>query len=183
MRIFFAINLPDEVKNKLEPLIEEARQKNKSTGLRWIKTKSLHLTLHFLGEQNKDAVDLLANIGQKAANDLNPAEAVIDEWGAFPNLTAPRIIYLKMKELPMIKELYQSLSGLLQENGFKTDSRPFRSHITVARNKFTQKVTPSLPKFEPLSWQVDSFELMKSNLLPDGAEYEVLESFPLSEMP
>ena len=76
--------------------------------------------------------------------------------------------------------LQKSLGDKLKAKGFEIDARQFKTHITVARNKDTREnINLKLPNIGELSWEVNSFELMKSNLLPDGAEYEVIKSFTL----
>ena len=62
MRVFLAINLPDIVRYEMEAILEEAKQVNDYPGLKWTKPRSLHLTLHFLDEQEEDAIQKILEI-------------------------------------------------------------------------------------------------------------------------
>lgn len=180
MRVFYAINLPDEVRQSLESVISKARANNPGRELRWVKTELLHLTLHFLGEQSQESIDKLINLSKNVALESAPTEVEIGEWGGFPDLGRPRVIYISLKQAQPLFQLYKSLATQLATAGYETDKRPWRSHITVARNKEPLgKADLQLPELPKNKWMVESFELMKSTLTPDGPIYEVVKSFKL----
>jgi len=160
--------------------VEEVKQANDYGDLRWIKPRSLHLTLHFLGEQDEAALEKIISISENVAKDFHPTDVRVGEWGGFPNLSQPKIVYVSLDNADSLINLQKALADKLKAQGFEIDSRPFKTHITVARNKDSrQTLNLDPPEIGKLNWLVDSFELMKSNLLPDGAEYEVIKSFKL----
>lgn len=180
MRVFYAINLPNAVRYEFEAIIEQASQANQIDYLKWTKPRSLHLTLHFLDEQDDERVSRLIEIGKNVAKNLIPTNASMGDWGGFPNLNQPKILFISLKDADQIIEMHQALSQELKNHHFEVDPRPFDAHITVARIKNNSiPLNLHLPETGEMSWPVESFELMKSNLLPDGAEYDIIESFKL----
>jgi 2'-5' RNA ligase len=181
MRVFLAINLPKNIHYELEAAIGEAQKLNDFDCLRWVKPKSLHLTLHFLGEQNPTGMGKIIEIGRTIAPKFPPAELRLGGWGGFPNLKNPKIINVNLEDHEVVNGLQKELGQELEKIGFEIDKRRFNAHITVCRNKNPfRPLNLKLPELNPLSFTANSFELMKSNLLSDGAEYEVVESFNLT---
>jgi 2'-5' RNA ligase len=180
MRIFLAINLPDTIRYEMEAILEEAKQANDFPGLKWTKPRSLHLTLHFLDDQGDESINKIIEICNQAAQEFKPTNVRVGEWGGFPNLIQPKIVFVSLNDSDTLINLQKFLGDKLNKQGFEIDSRPFKTHITVARNEDSQEMLAlALPDIGELEWKVNSFELMKSSLLPDGAEYEVIKSFKL----
>jgi len=180
MRVFLAINLPDKILYEMEAIIEEAKQMNEDKSLKWVKPKSLHLTLHFLDEQNDEAINQITEISKQVSENFKPSKIRAVDWGGFPNIDKPRILFISLKDSDNFINLHDELGQELKKAGFEIDKRPWQTHVTVARNKNPQPIKLDLPKItEGLEWQVKSFELMKSELMPDGAEYEIIKSFKL----
>src|ERR671937_1155523 len=90
MRLFFALPLPSEVKEKLRPTLEEAR-KVSGGGVGFTKLEQLHFTLAFLGEQPGPDDALAAG---ESLRDLTAFELVLSGVGAFPSTMRPRVIWL-----------------------------------------------------------------------------------------
>jgi len=180
MRVFLAINLPNPVRYELEAILHEAEQNNDFPGLRWIKPKSLHLTLHFLGDQDEQSVKRIIEISKLVAKKFHPLNVRMGEWGGFPNLQQPRIVYISLVDTDVLLNLQKDIGVHLKSAGYEIEKRPWQSHITVARNKnFNNQINLKLPGLSKLEWEISSFELMQSQLLPDGAEYETVKSFAL----
>lgn len=182
MRIFLAINLPDNIKQQLEPIIEQLKLSNRVPSLRWVKPKSMHLTLHFLGDQDEARVQEIIQAIESLGQEFDPCTVKTGDWGAFPNLQNPRVIFFTLTDSDVLINLQKRLGRELEKIGLDIDKRAWQTHITVARNKDARKpLNLDLPQLPELSWEVNSFELMQSNLLPDGAEYEIIKSFNLGK--
>ena len=133
-------------------------------GLRWTSEDQWHVTLRFYGSVEPGDVDALARSLAAAA-------------GATPVLTAtsgPRPFALS----PYVWVLpVDGLASLAARLG--PDERGFRGHITLARGKHRHSFD-GLPAPELVeSWSVDEFCLVKSDLRPEGARYQVLDRWRL----
>ena len=73
---------------------------------------------------------------------------------------------------PLAAELWK----LLAHQGFARDSKPYRPHVTLARK--VQR-PHALGDMHPVEWLVDEFALVESVTLPAGAQYSVLQRWPL----
>ena len=71
--------------------------------------------------------------------------------------------------------------------GYEPETRPFKVHVTVARNTRGHRhaargraPAADAPRGAlPFEWPVDHFCLVQSQLLADGARYEFLKRWPL----
>jgi 2'-5' RNA ligase len=180
MRVFLAVNLPQGIKQELAQILDELRHNYQNLPLKWVEPENLHLTLHFLGDQDENLLERVGRIGERIAPEFNRTGLGLGEWGAFPDLKFPRVIYISLIDSWVLKELQSRLGRELLKAGFETDARPWQAHLTVARNK-DQAQCPGLdlPLLPKLAWDMASFELMRSDLAPDGAKYTILKSFKL----
>ncbi|MBU0649442.1 RNA 2',3'-cyclic phosphodiesterase, partial [Patescibacteria group bacterium] len=161
---------------------QQIKASNQMPSLRWVKSKSMHLTLHFLGEQDQSGVEKIIQAIQNIGAEFNAHTVKAGEWGAFPNLRNPRVIFFKLMDADILINLQKRLGQKLEKIRLDIDKRAWQTHITVARNKNnTGPMDLNLPELPRLAWEVSSFELMQSNLLPDGAEYEIIKSFYLGK--
>ncbi len=98
-RLFFAVPLPDDVREAIRP-IRDAVQAGVGDGqarIRWVRIESLHLTLRFLGPTPLDRAPDLGRAGERAAAAVEPFEVRIGGAGAFPPAGRPRTLWLGLR--------------------------------------------------------------------------------------
>lgn len=180
-RLFVAINLPQKLKNKLSRLILELQKRNKRLAIKWVASKNLHLTLHFLGYLNDDQISEIKKILNRIKGQHSRFKMRVGEIGGFPNLNSPKVIFIDSKETENkeAQKIQKELSRELQKIDLKIDKRPWQEHITLARVK--AKCQPKIPRVEitDSEFEVGSIELMESELGSDGPRYSIVESFEL----
>jgi len=168
-RIFLAINLPEEIKEKLVfyqkyfPLAKE----------RWTKKENLHLTLFFLGNCQKEEVEKLKNIVLKVASLFNPFKVKLQEIILAPSQGKPRMIWATVEKNDKLLSLYQELKNLLsKEKSFfwRLEKREYFPHITLARFK-KEKVLRAKKLELNLEFEAKSIDIMESQLSKKGANY------------
>ena len=186
-RIFIAINLPEEVKKKLE----EYQAKWPDLPVRWTKKDNLHITLIFLGYVSDEELLEICKITREAALRNEPFLINLTKilYGP-PKKMPPRMVWVegeKSKEFAVIRDnLEKSLTASEQVN-FSPEERAFSPHITLGRIKaweFRQiepEERPTVKEEISLSFEVNSIEVMESQLKRGGPEYTILESVPLSK--
>jgi 2'-5' RNA ligase len=182
VRAFIAVELPEEVKLFLKELSEELGAFGRE--VRWTRPQGIHLTLKFLGNVRKDALDSICERASVAFSDMKPVRLGVHGLGAFPGLNKPRVIWAGLKdETGTAALLAEKIESLLEPLGFKREKRPFRPHLTLGRVKsrginpdlktaIVQKMDLSGPSFV-----ADGAILFRSILKPSGAEYEALHRF------
>jgi len=156
MRLFVAINFPDEMKAaiaKIRDSIKEAAFYGNFT-----LTENLHLTLVFLGEcdaQQTKAVKAVMN------ETIFPEFTLaLDKVGYFKR-DGGNTWWMGLKENKPLTDLQADLTGRLQQKGFTLESRKYLPHVTFGREVKLRSgfVQPEVPQ---VSFNVTSIELMKS---------------------
>jgi len=182
-RLFLAINLPSDIKRKLAELILKLQKNNKNKPIKWVADENLHLTLHFLGDTPEEKIpDINQALEPIITNFKTLYFQLSDSINAFPNLNDPQVIFLEMKELndgqtvKLQKQIGESLARL----GFAIDSRPFRLHLTLGRVKFKISLTIPDLRLQITEFQINSIDLMESNLTPAGPVYKIIQKYFLA---
>jgi len=182
MRLFLAIDLPEELKEKVIGLQKSMPFEGSKIVL--VKRDALHITLKFLGEQVEDSVREIINITKSIADKTPRFEITLAGTGAFPSEDYIRVIYLSLKSE---KDILVALSKMLKDSldSFRKDTKETTPHLTIARVRQVKDKEPlkqyiqEHSKEERASFIVDSLKLYKSTLTPEGPLYELVEEFKL----
>lgn len=183
MRLFVGLAVSDVVKEALERLTLRLRAKD--DGLRWSTPDQWHVTLAFLGEVNEEAH---AELVRELREVRQPALALrIDGLGVFERAG---ILHAKVDVTPDLLRLHQAVVAAVKRVGLEVEDRPYRAHITLARNRNrdgrrTIGRLRSLAEQQRLRehWDAYEFLLYESQLSPGGSRYLVQEQFPLTAKP
>lgn len=163
-RVFTAINLPEEMKKKLA----DYQSKWLELPCRWTKKNNLHITLEFFGYVSDEE---LVEICQ------NTRELVLKHKPF--SITLNKICYGPPKKIP--PRMIWVLGEKIQEFGFIP-------HITLGRIKtweFRQiepEERPEVNEDIDLTFEVNSIEVMESQLKRGGPIYTTLELCPLTPL-
>ncbi len=178
-RLFLAIKLPPEVKGVLYGMQDDMKKVFKHSKITWVDPEIAHITLQFLGDVlEEDLESLISEI--RAGEYPEPFELETRSTSCFPNPKKPKTLYIETSNHTAATGLHKRLSKILVENGFEIDDRPWVPHITLGRVKTQSETYPSEGfEVEPVSFEVDSFELLESDLSEDGPIYTTLEIFKL----
>jgi 2'-5' RNA ligase len=169
-RLFFAL-LPDpDTSVRLYRLGGELLGDRRG---RRIPPENLHLTLAFLGDVNAERQGCLER--EAAALRTPSFTLMLDQAGFWPR---KQLLWAGGVPPAELLELVRALNQGLVNCGLETETRPFRAHLTLARNAPQPRSCPD-GAIIPLAWHVREFALVASQTLPTGARYEVLRSWPL----
>lgn len=185
MRIFFAIDFPENIKEILLERIINFKQS--FPAFKWIKKPALHLTLKFIGEVPSDLVDQIGELLKGPLGSINAFSLSTTQFGFFPNPKRARVFYLDLEKSEVLNKCFNTIEENLETLGIEKENRRFHPHITLARIK---NVTPSDYKLSVLNNQniqklkTDVLEiiLMQSELLPSGARYTPVQRFSLRQV-
>src|SRR5690606_28768630 len=128
MRLFIAINFEEQVKEKIQEIIEDL-EKNSFQG-RFVGKEHLHLTLEFLGEIPEERVEKIKSIMDKPS--YNPFVLKLSQIGYFKRHEG-NIYWLGLDQNKSLIDTQRTLHKLLDEEGFKLEDRPYKPHITLGR--------------------------------------------------
>jgi len=188
-RLFIAINLPENIKNKL---IKYQKQWA-DLPVRWTIKSNLHITLVFIGYVNDDEMYEIINIVKKVSEQHEPFNINLEKIILGPASAKasagrlPRMFWVEGENSSEIAKLKDNLENSLlssQNSGYKKkETRSYKPHITLGRIKTGQwrklDVQPKIDEKFEHSFLIETIEVMQSNLKRSGAEYSVLESISL----
>lgn len=182
-RLFIAVNLPENVKNEIEKAIEKIRFE--FTGdIRFVERKNWHITITFLGWQEDGAIGPILDAAKKTAEDFDAPEIEITDIDYGPKNKPPRMIWLNggVKTSKKLAEIKDDLENNLVDGGvvFGKEHRVLNVHITLARLQ-TFDDLPAIKTELNIKFPANSLDLMESELLRSGSEYDILQSFPFRD--
>ena len=154
--------------------------------VRWVRAELLHLTVKFLGEVDEGRIPNIEACLRDAVDGTREFQLPVREFGAFPTVKHPRVLWVGCEELPVLELLYDSIERAMSALEFVLDGRPFRPHATIGRVaraakkadfKELQGDLEELDFWEEAS--IASVDVMQSVLSGDGPRYTRLAAVEL----
>jgi 2'-5' RNA ligase len=184
MRTFIAINLPAKERQRIHRSVRALR--DGGLPVRWVEPDNLHLTLKFLGELRPERLAEVETSLARVAASTACFTLTLGEFGAFPTLRRPRVIWLGAAASPELRCLKQDLEWALADRGFEPETRAFHPHVTLGRADPGDRAG-AFRRLDELVGElqfsaevpVHAVELMRSQLSKDGAHYSVVASAKL----
>jgi len=180
IRSFISIEVPQPIREQMV-LVPEPLKSVKGK-FSWASTNNLHITLKFLGDCTRGRLEAISRRLAEIAARHAPFDLSFDGVGVFPGHSAPRIVWLGVKNgREQLVNLAEDVADSMEQIGFKKESRPFRPHITLARVKYLsardglRTAIERMPKVHTDPMRARHIFLMRSQLNPKGAIYTVIE--------
>lgn len=173
MRLFVSIDFPESILKEIHSWIPDLKEWKK------VSVHQMHLTLVFLGdcsdEEKKEINRMLSEV------EFTPFEITIEGLGAFPNKSAPRIIWAGVRQNDPLMNLQQRISDSLK-NHIKSNHSSYTPHITLTRKKSRKGINHIVKqnlqkKTGDLVTKVESFQLKQSVLKSSGSKHETLNIY------
>jgi RNA 2',3'-cyclic 3'-phosphodiesterase len=170
VRLFFALWPPAATAATLAAWAGRAQS---VTGGKVTRSETIHLTLAFLGEVAENRVADAISAAKKARGEPHALPIELAKVWAHNSLVwvGPE------RTPPALDALARSLRAQLQAEGFAIEARPFAAHVTLVRKAHRAARLPALPA---LDWPVEEFTLVRSQLLPKGSSYEIIDRIGLA---
>lgn len=182
-RIFFALPLPESARDHLHRWIEA--HKPELPLARWSHPLDYHITLKFIGDVPSHEAATIQTHPLFQNVTASSFSLQLDRLGTFGKPAAPSVLWCGVSgELPALTRLQAEVEAACQHLGYPAEDRPYRPHITVARQywgngpfRMPQGDFPGAFYDEP--FQADRFILYRTNT---GASprYEPIAEYRLS---
>jgi 2'-5' RNA ligase len=176
MRLFVAIELPDEIKQGIARIQEQLRKTGAGAG--WTRPEGIHLTLKFLGEAPETKAQEIMRALDAAVKGTGKLSLTVEGTGIFPNAKNPRVLWIGVGgDIERLAGLQASIEDAMDKVGFEREAREFSPHITLARIKFPKPRDNWQQKIEGIKdvklggFEAGHLSLMKSELKREGAVY------------
>jgi 2'-5' RNA ligase len=161
VRLFTALWPGPDVRAELAALRDAWRW---PAGAKPVPDEKLHATLHFIGRFPRDRLEALGT----ALDGVATAPLRLGLLGS--EVWRGGIAVATLADLPALHELHAQLGAALAAVGVALEERPFRPHVTLARQARGARPPATLPA---LDWRSDGFALVASR----GGAYHVLETW------
>ncbi len=178
-RLFIGVPVAEEIKAKINPLIEELSASGADVKL--VPLGNLHLTLKFLGEVEEEKIsEIIQKLSVLSQQSFSISFQAV---GVFPSLERINVIWIGIQSpelLSLIKDINAALDYIRKEE------REEKPHLTLARMKSAKNketIQKLVQKYGHASFGamlIDKFFLYESELKPEGPEYNILKEFQLS---
>lgn len=191
VRAFLAVELTVPIKQAIAGVQEKikghlAKELSPDCRIQWVKAEALHLTVKFLGDIPEHHVDGLKPYVVQELSELEPFSVEITGFGCFPDLRAPRILWVGLAEEQgasgtgsHLAEVAARVEKAAATLGYPPETRPFSPHLTVARIKEgSREIGRALAGLDLTAQElrlgaltVGHVSLMQSVMKPSGAQY------------
>lgn len=179
MRLFVALDVPDEVVERLAAAVAPVRARHPD--LNWSATSSWHVTLAFLGEVEEGRLGEVVRVVGPVAGEGRRIDLRLGDAGRFGR----RVCWLGVVDDPAgeVALLGGRLQAALGEARLPVDAKPVHPHVTLARARGRRGVLPrhlvdDVPRVAG-RWTADEVVLYRSHLGDGAPRYEPLHRFPL----
>jgi len=175
MRLFLAIDLPEDVKKNIEKQLISFRREYPY--FRWVETPNLHMTLHFFGEVGDS--DKINKLLEELLYDIPTFYLYSSKLGLFikDNITL-YISFYKNKTL-------ENIVKRIKERSAKSTSRSFVPHLTFSRYRIPSKqqyllIKKKLKNFAlDAEFKVEKLTLFESVIGTPKPVYKKIAEYPL----
>ncbi|MBA3661397.1 MAG: RNA 2',3'-cyclic phosphodiesterase [Gammaproteobacteria bacterium] len=185
IRIFFAVELAQAMKEKIGEYVSQLKKNAKSHSIKWTKKANLHITLQFLGEIKGEHVPTIVdNVKNQLKESVVKTHINLGEVTLFPNPFRPRVIVFDITPQDELAKISERVGNGIRLSQYDTDTRPFHGHLTLGRLKHPNTNLRFLSKVDHPAVgyiEVNEVVLFRSDPVPDGTEYTVLERIELAE--
>lgn len=184
MRTFIAIDIPDN--DNIREIYQYLPLHIKGAKIKYTAQDQNHLTLAFLGEVDEHGINNLKNELSVIQLGISDIMLQLSGLGIFRTNRQPSVIWIGIAMSDEQRKLHELINIGVQHAGININStKEFFPHITLGRVKFAEKdnnIIEITEKFKSTNFgklKINSFNLYKSTLTPNGPIYEVLKTFSL----
>ena len=176
MRLFTAIDIPEEVRSRLRALLEQWKPLAR---INWSPVYNLHITTKFIGEWPEAKLEeikrALRNIPSEGAFDVS-----VRGLGWFPNDRHPRVLWAGVEAGQPLVALAHAADQAVAGLGGPVETRPYSPHLTLARIREAAPLDALRPAIARTAADFGTFRASDFFLyLSAGGKYTRLAAFPL----
>jgi 2'-5' RNA ligase len=181
VRSFVAIELTDQIREKLGETQAWLKTEGIADQVRWVKPEGIHLTLKFLGDVPVDRVKGVVIAITRACKGIGPFSLSFLDLGCFPSVSRPNVVWIGVRgDTKELAHLQSRIEDSLAILGFSRERRKYTPHLTLGRvSRHVQRrerarlgTLIQTRNLETLGeMEVHEVSLMKSVLSPAGANY------------
>ena len=135
IRSFIALELSDEISQRLDQISSELQQRMPHRAVRWVPARNIHLTLKFIGDVSTTNLESLQKMFRAECANIPPFDISIGSVGAFPSVRRPRVVWVGVTAPEVLSILQHNLEAGTSRLGYPPEETrvlpppDFRSRI------------------------------------------------------
>jgi RNA 2',3'-cyclic 3'-phosphodiesterase len=133
-RMFCAVELPEEVRARLQEHIARLRKEFPDAAASWSRVENIHLTLKFFGNVAIDRIPAISAAAARAVSVFAPFMIDVGNTGVFPRPSRVQVLWIGVSDpLGKLSALHKRLENECATEGFPKEDRAYRPHLTIVR--------------------------------------------------
>jgi 2'-5' RNA ligase len=184
-RIFCAVELPEEVRARLQEHIARLRKEVPDAAASWSRVENIHLTLKFFGNVEVDRIPKISAAATRTTDQFSKFEIEIGKTGVFPRPSRAQVLWIGVNDPSgKLSGLQQKLEAECAAAGFEKEDRTYRPHLTIARLRklaAARRLADTHLKmdFPTLTVAINELIVFRSELSSKGSRYTALSQYYL----
>jgi 2'-5' RNA ligase len=184
-RIFCAVELPDEVRARLQEHIVRLRKEVPDAAASWSRVENIHLTLKFFGNVEVDRIAKISAAATRTTEQFSTFEIEVGKTGVFPRPSRAQVLWIGVNDPSgNLSALQKTFETECAAAGFEKEDRAYRPHLTIARLRKPESArrlaeTHLNMNFEPIAVKLNDLIIFRSELSSKGSRYTALSHHPL----
>jgi 2'-5' RNA ligase len=176
---FLGLPVPKEARSVWTDWVSQV--KNDLPFKQWVHPQDFHITLHFFGKLSPDQVDTIEKKMNEVTLTCQPTLR-LDGVDSFGPKGRESVLYTRVHAEEGLFSLYEEWKAQLKEMGMKTEQRPYRPHMTLAKKRIKEYTLawPAVPLPEAIFFQAAHLHLYRIH--PGrSVKYETVHCAKLTE--
>jgi 2'-5' RNA ligase len=185
-RVFCAVELPDDVRSRLQDHISRLRKEVPDASASWSRVENIHLTLKFFGNVAVERIEAISAAASQTVKEFAPFQIEIGSTGVFPKASRAQVLWIGVNDPSgKLSKLQQRLEDQCAAEGFAKEDRAYRPHLTIARIRKLEGARRLADahlrlKFETAEVGLNELIVFRSELSSKGSRYTAISRHQLS---
>ena len=184
-RVFCAIELPAEIRARLEDHILRLRKEVPDVTASWSSVENIHLTLKFFGNVEVKRIEKISAAAERVVRQFSTFRIGVGETGVFPRPSRPQVLWIGVNDPSgQLSALQEKFENECAAEGFAQEDRSYRPHLTIARMRKPEGARQLADahlqmKFETIEVELKELVVFRSELSPKGSKYTAISAADL----
>jgi 2'-5' RNA ligase len=177
-RVFCAVELPEDVRARLQEHIACLRKEVPDAAASWSRVENIHLTLKFLGNVALDHIPKISAAATRATEQFSQFAIAVGNTGVFPRPSRAQVLWIGVNDPSgNLSALQEKFEDLCAAEGFPKEDRAYKPHLTIARLRKPERRladTHLQTIFEPIAVPLHELIVFRSELSSKGSKYTAI---------
>jgi RNA 2',3'-cyclic 3'-phosphodiesterase len=181
-RVFCAIELPPEVRARLEDHVRRLRKEVPDVAASWSRVENIHLTLKFFGNVEVKRIEKISAAAERAVKEFSTFQIGVGGTGVFPRPSRPQVLWIGIVDQSgRLSALQEKFEDACAAEGFPKEDRAYKPHLTLARLRKPEGARQLADahlqvKFEQIEIEIKDIVIFRSEPSPKGSKYSVIST-------